>query len=102
MSSCHAPSPVTANPHGEPVVAGQRAYFFVSGPASPDLMPRLLSPFIKLGLTPYRVHASSENGTGEEMSVELRFAGLAPQLAEGLASRCRAIVGVRSVLTVTE
>jgi hypothetical protein len=36
------------------------------------------------------------------MSVELRFAGVAPQLAEGLASRCRAIVGVRSVLTVTE
>lgn len=101
MPSCHVPSP-TAEAQGEPAAACQRAYFFVSGPASPDLMPRLLSPFIKLGLTPYRVHASSENGTGEEMSVELRFTGVAPPLAEGLASRCRAIVGVRSVLMVAE
>ena len=101
MSSCHAPSP-TAEAQAPAAAASQRAYFFVSGLAGPDLMPRLLSPFIKLGLTPYRVHASSENGTGEEMAVELRFTGLAPDIAEGLAARCRAIIGVRSVLTVTE
>jgi hypothetical protein len=101
MSSRHAPSP-TAEAQAPAAEASQRAYFFVSGIAGPDLMPRLLSPFIKLGLMPYRVHASSENGTGEEMAVELRFAGLAPDIAEGLAARCRAVIGVRSVLTVTE
>ena len=51
---------------------------------------------------PYRVHASTEQGAGEEMSLELRFAQLPLDAAEQLAARCRAVLGVRSVLTVAE
>jgi hypothetical protein len=76
-----------------------RTYFFVSGEAGTELLPRLLNPFIKLGLVPYRIHASTEHGSGEEMSIELRFAGLTPDRTEVLAARCRSIIGVRSVLT---
>ena len=102
MSSFHAPSSAASDALAPAAEAEQRAYFFVSGEASADLMPRILNPFLKLGLAPYRVHATSEHGTGEEMSIELRFASLAPQLVEGLAARCRAVIGVRSVLTVIE
>jgi hypothetical protein len=79
--------------------AGARTYFFVSGEAGSELLPRLLNPFIKLGFVPYRIHASTEHGSGEEMSIELRFAGLTPDCADALAARCRSIIGVRSVLT---
>jgi hypothetical protein len=79
--------------------AGARSYFFVSGEAGSELLPRLLNPFIKLGFVPYRIHASTEHGSGEEMSIELRFAGLTPDCADALAARCRSIIGVRSVLT---
>ncbi|NJM36135.1 MAG: hypothetical protein HC850_17210 [Rhodomicrobium sp.] len=77
-----------------------RTYFFVTGENASEFLPRVLLPFAKLGLTPYRVHASAEHGAGEELSVELRFAGLAPGAAELLAGKCRSIVGVRSVMTV--
>jgi hypothetical protein len=36
------------------------------------------------------------------MSVELRFARLPAGTAEQLAARCRAIIGVGSVMTVAE
>ncbi len=100
MTACPVPRAMApAAPHAQESAA--RTYFFVTGETGSELLPRLLNPFAKLGLTPYRIHASTEHGLGEEMSVELRFAGLASQMAEGLAARCRAIVGVRSVMTVT-
>lgn len=77
-----------------------RTYFFVTGASVPELLPRLINPFVKLGLTPYRVHASSEAGAGEEMLIELRFLGLVSDMAETLAARCRAIIGVHSVMLV--
>ncbi|HEY7645857.1 MAG TPA: hypothetical protein VH858_12530 [Hyphomicrobiales bacterium] len=82
--------------------AAARSYFFLTCDSAADLLPRVLIPFTKLNLVPYRIHASTEQGTGEEMSVELRFAGLAPQSVETLAARCRAIIGVRTVMTVNE
>jgi hypothetical protein len=82
-----------------PNAGAARTYFFVSGEAGSEFLPRLLNLFIKLGLVPYRIHASTEHGSGEEMSVELRFAGLMPDRADALAARCRSIIGVRSVLT---
>jgi hypothetical protein len=85
---------------GEANDAAARSYFFLTGDTGCDLLARVLLPFIKLDLVPYRVHASAEHGTGEEMSIELRFTGLAPQSVETLAARCRAIIGVRTVMTV--
>jgi hypothetical protein len=80
--------------------ASARSYFFLTGDTSSDLLARVLIPFAKLDLVPYRIHASTEQGTGEEMSIELRFTGLAPQSVEALAARCRSIIGVRTVMTV--
>lgn len=79
-----------------------KTYFFVTGTAAADLLPRVLQPFVRLGLVPYRVHSSTEQGTGEEMSLELRFARLPADAGEQLAARCRSVIGVRSVMTVAE
>jgi hypothetical protein len=85
-----------------PVCVPSKTYFFLTAETGADLLPRVLLPFAKLGLVPYRVHSSTEQGTGEEMSLELRFASLPRATGEQLAARCRTVIGVRSVMTVAE
>jgi len=99
MPALPAPSEMTVASPAMPEQGMARTYFFITALNEADLLPRVLSPFLKLGLTPYRVHASSEHGDGEEISIELRFQDLSPHLADALASRCRAIVGVGVVIT---
>jgi hypothetical protein len=84
------------------VPATVRAYFFVTAPADPGLLPRLIEPVAKLGAVPSRVHASRESGDGSELSVDLRLAGVAPRVAELVEYALRAVVGVRQVLAVVE
>jgi len=48
-----------------------RAFFFITAPADPGLLPRLIEPVAKLGAVPSRVHASRESGDGSELSVDL-------------------------------
>jgi hypothetical protein len=79
-----------------------RAFFFVSAPADPGLLPRLIEPVAKLGAVPSRVHASREAGDGSELSVDLRLAGVAPRTAELVEYALRAVVGVRQVMAVIE
>jgi hypothetical protein len=79
-----------------------RAFFFVTAPADPGLLPRLIEPVAKLGAVPSRVHASREAGDGSELSVDLRLAGISPRTAELVEHALRAIVGVRQVLAVVE
>jgi hypothetical protein len=79
-----------------------RAFFFVTAPADPGLLPRLIEPVAKLGAVPSRVHASSESGDGTELSVDLRLAGVAPRTAELVEYALRAVVGVRQVMAVIE
>jgi len=74
-----------------------RAYFLVSAPADPNLLPRLIEPIAKMGATPTRVHASRESGDGSELSVDLRLAGVAPRTAMLVEFALRAVVGVRHV-----
>lgn len=76
--------------------------FFVTGNAAADFLARVLNPFMKTGLAPYRVYASRENGAGDEMTVELRFSGLAPDQPERLAAACRSLCEVRSVFVVAK
>jgi hypothetical protein len=87
-------------PCGKPAFV--RAFFFVTGPAEPGLLPRLIEPVAKLGVVPLRVHASRESGDGSELSVDLRLAGVAPRTAELVEFALRAIVGVRQVMAVVE
>src|SRR5215470_1624530 len=79
-----------------------RAFFFVTAPADPGLLPRLIEPVAKLGAVPSRIHASREWGDGSELSVELRLAGVAPRTAELVEFALRAVVGVRQVKAVVE
>jgi hypothetical protein len=48
------------------------------------------------------VHSSSEQGTGEEMSFELRIKGADSAVAERLAALCRNVLGVKSVIMAIE
>jgi hypothetical protein len=86
----------------EPSPAAGRTYFFITAEAECNLLLRVLQSFSRLGVTPYRVHASTEHGLGEEMSLELRIPGADPDVAERLANLCRAVVGVRSVIMAVE
>jgi hypothetical protein len=79
-----------------------RAYFFVSAPADPGLLPRLIEPVAKLGAVPARVHASRESGDGTELVVDLRLAGVTPRIADLVGRALRAVVGVRQVKAVVE
>jgi hypothetical protein len=79
-----------------------RAFFFITGPSDPGLLPRLIEPVAKLGAVPSRVHASRESGDGSELSVDLRLAGVAPRTAELVEYALRAVVGVRQVLAMVE
>lgn len=93
-------SSVVAAPHrGHETV---RAFFFVTAPADPGLLSRLIEPVAKLGAVPSRVHASREAGDGSELTVDLRLAGVAPRTADLVERALRAVVGVRQVMAVVE
>jgi hypothetical protein len=79
-----------------------RALFFVTAPADPGLLPRLIEPVAKLGYVPVRVHASRESGDGSELTVDLRLAAVPPRAAELVQCALRAVVGVRQVVAVIE
>ncbi len=87
-------------PRAEPRTV--RAFFFVSAPADPQLLARLIEPVAKLGAVPSRVHASRESGDGTELNVDLRLTGVAPRTAELIEYALRAVVGVRQVMAVVE
>ena len=79
-----------------------RAFFFVTAPADPGLLPRLIEPVAKLGAVPSRVHASRESGDGSELVVDMRLVGVPPRTADLVARALRAVVGVRQVKAVVE
>lgn len=89
-----------AAPRAKPLTV--RAFFFVTAPADPGLLPRLIEPVAKLGAVPTRVHATRESGDGSELSVDLRLAGVSPRTAELVDYALRAVVGVRQVMAVIE
>jgi hypothetical protein len=97
-------SPVAAA--GAPVACAEpatvRAYYFISAPAHPGLLPRLIEPVAKLGAVPHRVHASRESGDGSELVVDMRLTGIPPRTADLVARALRAVVGVRHVRIVVE
>ncbi len=79
-----------------------RAFFFITAPADPGLLPRLIEPIAKLGSVPSRVHASRESGDGTEVTVDLRLAGVPLRTANLVERALRAVVGVRQVMAVIE
>ncbi len=82
--------------------AAVQAIFFVTATADPGMVQRLVEPFSKLGLVPTRVHISSEDGNGDELSADLRATGLTRQTAHLVDKALRRIVGVRHVIALAE
>jgi hypothetical protein len=79
-----------------------RAFFLVTAPADPGLLPRLIEPVAKLGAVPSRIHASRDAPDGSELSVDLRLSGVPLRTARLVECALRAIVGVHQVLAVVE
>jgi hypothetical protein len=102
MHALQAPPASHAAPSLNAAAAAGRTFFFLTAEADCNPLIRVLQCFSRLGVTPYRVHASTEHGTGEEMSLELRIQGADPDVAERLASLTRNILGVRSVIMALE
>ena len=102
MHALHQPLSAATEPAPVHETAAGRTYFFLTAEADCGLLIRVLQSFARLNVTPYRVHSSSEQGTGEEMSLELRIAGADPALAERLAALCRTVMGVRSVIMAVQ
>jgi len=79
-----------------------KVIYFVDADADFGMLPRLLLPLAKLGVAPVRVHASTENGDGAEMRIDLRIAGVSQRTAYLIDKGLRGIVGVRSVIALVE
>lgn len=79
-----------------------RAFFFVTAPADPGLLSRLIEPVAKVGAVPSRMHASREAGDGSEVTVDLRLSAVSPRTADLVERALRAVVGVRQVMAVVE
>lgn len=95
--------PHTARPGNEaPASETVQAMFFVTAAADPGLSPRLVEPFSKLGLTPTRLHISTEDRAGEEISADLRVGGIDRATANLIDKALRRIVGVRQVIALIE
>ncbi len=76
--------------------------FFVTAVADPGIAPRLVEPFAKLGLVPARVHISSEDRAGEDISADLRVRGVTRKTVRALDKALRSIIGVRQVIALVE
>lgn len=71
------------------------ACFSVSALADPGLLPRLLEPFAKRGLTPSALYARQH---GEDVSVDIQVDGLGHTDAAMIGRGMRQIFGVDVVL----
>ena len=79
-----------------------QAKYFVTACAEPGVAPRLVEPFAKLGLTPVRLHLSTEDGKGEDMFADMRLADVDRTTAHLIDKALRRVVGVRQVITLVE
>lgn len=73
-------------------------HYSVTAQAESAVLPRVIEPFAKLGLTPSSLHAATEDG---RMSIDLRMAGLEDRMARHVADRLRQVIGVEQVLLAT-
>ena len=79
-----------------------RALYFVTATADPNVLPRILEPFAKMGLTPRRLHASREDGDGSQQSIDVRLPSVSQREALLVEKMLSAVVGVHQVIAVLE
>lgn len=94
----HAASPSPSRAERAPDgTSAQTACFTVTAAAEPGLLPRLLAPIVKRGLTPGRLHAA-QGPDGFEMTVDLQVPGLDAGAAAHIGAQFETLVGVTGVL----
>jgi hypothetical protein len=76
------------------------ACFAVTAQADPGVLPRIVGLFAKRGLTPTHLRADWNAGSG--LGVEVRMAGMDPELALYIGQCMRAIVAVDEVRVSAE
>lgn len=103
MQSTHLKLDATSGnePHGQSDML-RKALFYVVGDADPALLPRIVGPVTKLGLVPSRLHASTEDGDGARLTVDLRLADVSQSAASRVEGALRSVVGVHQVIAVFE
>lgn len=79
-----------------------KALYFVTADADPNLLPRLIEPFAKLGFVPDRVHSDRDSFHCSTLKVDLRLANLSNHNAMLIEKALRAVIGVKTVITVLE
>ena len=79
-----------------------KALYFVTADAEPNMLPRLIEPFAKLGLVPDRVHCDRDAFHSCTLRVDLRAAELSNHYAMLIEKALRSVVGVQTVITVLE
>ncbi len=79
-----------------------RVLFHITGVAEPGLLPRLIAPAAKMGLTPNRLYVSRDDGDGSIVSVDLRLTHVAQEDAKRVERALRAVVGVTQLIAVYE
>ncbi len=78
------------------------AIYFVWAEADPNVLPRLIEPFAKMGLTPDRVHADRDSHGDRQFQVDLRLKNLDNRSALLVEKALRSVIGVTSVISVFE
>ena len=84
-----------SNPSPDPAADPAGACFAVTAAASPGVMPRVLEPFAKRGLTPTEWRSRAVDG---RLNIEIRMAGMEPRLAAYIGRCLREIHQVERVL----
>ena len=79
-----------------------KALFHVVGDADVGFIQRVVQPIAKVGASPSRLFASTEDGDGSLMSVDLRVAEISETMARRIENHLRSIVGVHQVIAVYE
>ena len=78
------------------------AIYFVWAEADPNILPRLIEPFAKMGLIPDRVHADRDSQGDRPFQVDLRLKNLDNRSALLVEKALRSVIGVTSVICVFE
>ena len=72
--------------------------FSIHAPTDPSVMPRVLAVLSRQGIIPTVWHSMLCGTEQEEIRIDLKIAGVAPELADQLARCLRQLVSVRTVL----
>ena len=87
---------LSSNDYAAPRVCAGTACFSITALPEPGTLPRLISAFAQRSLVPERWHGvHTPDG---ELQLDIQVRDLAPEVAERVAAKLRALIDVRTVL----